>query len=177
MATIEEQSSEYRSLFDAPRPRQVRIRTAPKILLGTLPIAAMLLIYFGILELLTFRELGANLTSIFYVVFNFFASPIMIAVSIVTFGRVRRDKKLLKNGELAVGTVTYQELVRGRKSTWSQVRYRFNDASGQLYQDTGRDYSRRLRVEMTVPVFYDAKDPETNVALCTASCRLKRSNG
>jgi hypothetical protein len=103
MATIEEQSSEYRYLFDVPRPRQVRIRTVPKILLGTLPIAAMLLIYFGILELLTFRELGVNLSSIFYVVSNFFASPIMIAVSIVTFGRVRRDKKLLRNGELAVG--------------------------------------------------------------------------
>jgi hypothetical protein len=69
--------------------------------------------------------------------------------------------------------VTYQELVRGRKATWSQVRYRFNDASGQLYQGTGRDYSRRLRVEMTVPVFYDAKDPEKNVSIRTAVCELK----
>jgi hypothetical protein len=134
MGTIEEQSSEYRSLFAAPRPRQVRIRTAPKILLGTLPIAAILLIYFGILELLTFRELGANSSSIFDVAFNFFASPIMIAVSIVTFRRVRRDRKLLREGELAVGSVTHREVVKGGRTTKSRVRYRFKDRCGQLFQ-------------------------------------------
>ena len=83
----------------------------------------------------------------------------------------------MRNGELVVAVVTHQRLVevRGRSGTRkrNRVRYRFKDASGQLYQGTGTDYSRRLRADMTVPVFYDPTDPERNVAICTASCELE----
>lgn len=177
VTALEEQPPEYQALFAAARPRRVRIRLVPRILLSVLPIAGVLLAYFGILEVLTFRELGVDSSSIIDLALGFFFSLLMIGASVVVFRTVLRDKKLLRNGELAVGTVTHQELVRGRKSTWRRVRYQFNDASGQLYQGTGRDYSHRLRVEMTVPVFYEAKDSETNITLCTASCELKPSNG
>lgn len=150
----------------------MRIRPVPKILLATLPISAMLLIFFGIRELATIQEVPASSSSVTDVILNFLFSPIMIAASIVTFWKVRRDRKLLRDGELAVGIVTHQELVKGR-TTNSRVRYRFNDASGQLYQGKGWDRSFKLKPAMSVIVFYDSKHPGKNILTSTAICELR----
>jgi len=112
------------------------------------------------------------------VVFDFILAAILIVASCAIFRMVRRDRQLLRNGELAAGVVTHQKIVegvggRGGRRKQSRVRYRFKDASGQLFQGTGIDYSRRLHVEMTVPVFYNPGDPEKNVAICTAICELR----
>jgi hypothetical protein len=179
METIVEQEGHYRRLFEAPRPRSVRIKTLNCIWLVAFPGAAVLVIYFGVQEALRLRQLGTDSALSVGAMFDFVFSAVMLTASSVIFWIVRRDKKLLKDGELAVGVVTHQKLVktggRGGRRTQSKVRYRFKDSSGQLYQGTGTDHSRDLRVEMTVPVFYDPEDPDKNVALCTASCEL-RSN-
>ena len=62
---------------------------------------------------------------------------------------------------------------RGGIRKQSRIRYRFNDPAGQLFQGTGIDYSQRLRVDMTVPVFYKPENPDKNVSLCTAICELR----
>ncbi len=179
MATIEEQqSAQYQSLFRASKPRRVRIKAFTQITLGAFPIAAIILMYFGVVEILNRGQPGPHLSPIMVVVFNFLFPAILLVVSGMTFCTARRDRDLMREGELALGVVTHQKLVevrggRGGRRTKSRVRYRFKDASGQLYQGTGTDYSRRLRVEMTVPVFYDPKDPERNVAICTATCELE----
>jgi hypothetical protein len=174
MATTEEQKcGQYQYLFEVPRPRRVRIKALNGIVLVASPAAAMLMIYFG-------SQLSANSLSDVGAMFEFVFSAVMIGAGGATFWIVRRDKKLLRDGELAVGVVTHQKLVksgsgRGGRRTQSKVRYRFKDSSGQLYQGTGTDYSRDLRVEMTVPVFFNPENPEKNVTLCTASCELQNN--
>jgi hypothetical protein len=55
----------------------------------------------------------------------------------------------------------------------SRIRCRFKGPAGQLFQGTGTDNSKELLVNMAVPVFYKAKDPEQNVSICTAICELR----
>jgi hypothetical protein len=179
VATIDQQRpGNYDLLFGAPRPRRVRVRTIPRIVSVVFPVAAVFLIFFGVQERYDSRQLGAQPSLFNNVVFNFIFPTILIVESIVIFRMVRRDGELLRNGELAMGVVTHQKIVevhggRGGRRKRSRVRYRFKDESGQLFQGTGTDYSRRLRVDMTVPVFYNPENPEKNVAMCTAICELR----
>ena len=179
METAEQQQSgRYEFLLGAPRPRRVRIKAVTRIILGALRLASMMLIYAGLQTMRASHQIGAHLSPFDPVVFEFFIPTILIAISSVTFWMLRRDKALLRDGELALGVVTHQKLVevrggRGGRRKQSRVRYRFKDASGQLFQGTGTDYSRRLRVDMTVPVFYRPENPEKNVSICTAMCELR----
>jgi hypothetical protein len=102
----------------------------------------------------------------------------MIAISSATYWKVRRDKALLRDGDLAIGVVTHQKLVamgggRGGRRKQSRIRYRFKDPAGQLFQGTGTDDSQRLEANMAVPVFYKPENPEKNVSICTAVCVLR----
>jgi hypothetical protein len=177
-AAEQQKSGRYEFLLGAPRPRRVRIKAVTRIILGALPLASMILIYAGMQTMHVSHQIGAHLSPLDPVVFEFFVPTILIAISSVTFWIVRRDKALLRDGELALGIVTHQKLVevrggRGGRRKQSRVRYRFKDASGQLFQGTGTDYSGRLRVDMTVPVFYKPENPEKNVSICTAMCELR----
>jgi hypothetical protein len=103
---------------------------------------------------------------------DFIFPSLMIIVASVTLWMVIRDRILLKNGELAVAVVTQQELF-GRHKSSSRIRYRFTSSSGEIFQGAGTDYSRRVRVDTTVPVFYKPENPKMNVALCAATCELR----
>ena len=180
MATMKEQPfAQYQSLFEASKPRSVRIRAFNRIILITFPVAGVVLFYFNATEIVDIPQPRINSSEIVGVVLGLVFAAILLVAGCVAAWRVRRDKKLMRNGELVVAMVTHQRLIevrgRGGRKKRSRVRYRFKDASGQLYQGTGTDYSRRLRVDMTVPVFYNPTDPERNVAICTASCELEES--
>ena len=175
----EQPFAQYQNLFETSRPRAVRIRTLNRIALVAFPLAGVVLLYLNATEILNLPQPRINSSRIVGVMLGLVFAAILLVAGCVTAWRVRRDRELMRNGELVVAVVTHQRLVelRGRRGTKkkSRVRYRFKDPSGQLYQGTGTDYSRRLRVDMTVPVFYDSSDPERNVAICTASCELEES--
>jgi hypothetical protein len=71
-----------------------------------------------------------------------------------------------------VAVATHQELF-GRHKSSSRIKYRFRSVSGEMFQGAGTDYSRRFRVDMTVPVFYKPENPKMNVALCAATCEWR----
>jgi hypothetical protein len=101
----------------------------------------------------------------------FFAS-IWSAVAVATIRDARRDRRLLAEGDLAIGIITRQEL-SGGKHRRSTIRYEFKDTAGRLVQGEGTDQSRELYEDMTLPVFYNPANPRENVALATASCELE----
>jgi hypothetical protein len=72
-----------------------------------------------------------------------------------------RERQLLANGELTTGYVTAQ-----RNGRYIQtVDYCFRRAGGELVTSRCHDASRSLFEGMTVPVFYDAHDPQRSVPL------------
>lgn len=177
MKTIEEQSIQYRSLYSAPKPRLVRVKPFYRAILVAFLVMSIMVLYSITTGILSLRQAHIRSTSLLSFAFALTFWGVLLIASVVTFWRANRDEKLMREGEIAVGVVTHQKLVvvrggRGGRRTKSKVRYRFKDFSGQLYQGTGMDDSRRLRVDMTVPVFYDPQAPEKNVTICTASCEL-----
>ena len=180
MATTKEQPfAQYQSLFEASKPRPVRIRVSNRIALITFPVAVLILLYFNATETLDFIQPRINSSQIVGAILGVVFAAILLIAGCITAWKVRRDRQLMRNGELVVAVVTHQRLIemrgRGGRRKRSRVRYRFKDPSGQLYQGTGTDYSRMLRVSMSVPVFYDPANPERNVSICTASCELEGS--
>jgi hypothetical protein len=169
-------SGEYGRLFEAPKPRKVRVKTLPLMVMVVLPVATLIQFCFAIQARLSFHNKLGSFLSSFNAILEFFFPMLLIVVSGVTSWMVLRHRELLRIGELAVGVVTHQKLVkaggRGGNRAKSKIRYCFKSVSGELFQGTGTDDSRRLLVGMTVPVFYSLKDPETNVTLCTALCEL-----
>lgn len=138
--------------------------------------ASVFLIYTGALKLAASRQIGTHWSFLDPAYFEIFAPAILILIGVLTFLGVRRDIALLRDGALAEGVVTHQKRVavggRGNRKV-NRVRYRFNDSSGQMFQNTGPDTTGKLLVDMTVPVFYDPKNPDKNVAICSACCELR----
>jgi len=166
----------YGFIYGLRTPRRVRTGLLHQVLIGALPVASAFLICAGAQQLRASHQIGMHRSSFDPAYFEILAPAILILISGITLWGVRRDTALLRDGELVAGLVTHQKLVpsggrRNRKV--SRVRYRFNDPSGQMFQNTGRDNTGKLRVHMTVPVFYDPKDPERNVAICSACCELR----
>ena len=164
----------YGFIYELPKPRRVRVNLLAKVVVVALPLASVFQIYSGIQVLRASRQIGKHSPSLDAVLSEFFIPVILLTVSAIIVWTVQRDKALLRDGALAAGEVTHQkETLTSRRRKQSSVRYRFNDASGQMFQGTGTDNSRELRVGMTVPVFYNLRNPERNVAICSAWCELR----
>ena len=91
--------------------------------------------------------------------------------SIVAFTMFRslvRDRSLLTDGEIAIGTVTSQ-FYSGGESRESKIEYQFKDGAGRTISGKCADKTRKLFEEMQTPVFYDPMDPAKNVALAGAT--------
>jgi hypothetical protein len=160
------------STFDLPRPRIVRVKMVPQIMLVALPLVAAFLFYSDAQVISSPHRIGSHLPQFQGAYLEFIFPSLMIIVSSVTLWMVRRDLMLLKNGGLAMAVVIHQEMT-GRRRSQSTIWYRFRTTSGETYQGTGTDYSRKVRVDMTVPVFYKPENPTVNVALCAATCELR----
>jgi hypothetical protein len=179
MQTREEKlSTRYEYIFSLSKPRRVQVNAVAQIIIGSLPIASIFLIYSGVQTMRAMRQINTQASLLYPVLVEFVFPAILIAISSATYWKVRRDKALLRDGDLAIGVVTHQKLVpmgggRGGRRKQSRIRYRFKDPAGQLFQGTGTDRSQRLQVNMTVPVFYKAENPEKNVSICAATCELR----
>jgi len=171
METKEEQlPARYAYIFSLPRPRRVQVNPLTLIVIGSLPLVSIFLIYSGLQSVST-------KASFLFPTLGLLVAATLIAASSFTLWKLRRDMNLLKSGELAIGVVARQKLVfaggRGGRRTRSKIRYCFKDPAGQLFQGTCTDNSKKLLVNMPVPVFYKAEDPEQNVSICTTLCELK----
>jgi hypothetical protein len=144
MGTTKEQPfAQNQSLFEASKPRSVRIRAFDRTILITFPAAGVILFHLNATEILGLPQPRISSSQIVGAVLGLVFAAILLVVGCVTAWKVRREKKLMRNGELVVAVVTHQRLVevrsgRGGKKKSSRVRYRFKDPSGQLYQGTGR---------------------------------------
>jgi hypothetical protein len=178
METKEEQLPVgYEYIFSLPKPRRVQTSPVTLIIIGSLPLASIFLVYSALQTYLRLRQVSARPSFLFPAILGLLIPAILIAISSYVFWKFRRDMALLRDGELAMGVVTHQKLVlvggRGGRRTQSRIRYRFKDAAGQLFQGTGTDSSKKFSVNMAVPVFYKAEDPDQNVSICTAICELR----
>ena len=143
-----------------PRPRRVRFRV-PHAVVIVLLIAAFLG-FAGIYMATSSADARgySNLSGIFVV-------PIIFAVLVAgPYFRDKRSAALMRDGELAFARVTYQENIQAGKSSYSRIGYEFKASSGQLIQDQAKDLTYAVYEDMTIPVFYDPREPAKNITPC-----------
>jgi hypothetical protein len=174
----EEASSSYEHLLSIPKPRRVRVSPVILIIVGSLPIASAFLVYSGVQTIRSLQQIGKHASLLYPAAVEFIFPAILLAVSSAIYWKLQRDVTLLRHGDLAIGSVTHQKWIevrggRGGRRKQSRIRYRFKDPAGQLFQGTGTDHTKRLLVDMPVPVFYNTANPEKNVSICTAFCELR----
>jgi uncharacterized protein (DUF983 family) len=154
-----------------PRPRKVQIRFAKGL--------AIMLVAVGLLAFTGFyvaahsaarvpnHRGGTTVTSPFLIMAVFF-----VILVLVPFFRDKKAMPLLRDGELALGRVTFQQNVSQGKSSYSRIGYEFKTNSGQLIQDQAKDLTFSLYEDMTIPVFYDPQNPSKNVTPCATFLRV-----
>lgn len=150
-----------------PRPRRVRFRAPTSLLIILL---FLVLLPIGVVYLMTHHPASArghvNPS-------GFLAMPIIFVVLIVVpYFRDKRNQPLLRDGELSLGRVTYQENIQVGKSSYSRIAYEFKTPSGQLIQDRAKDLTYSVYEDMTIPVFYDPANPSKNVTPCATYLRI-----
>jgi hypothetical protein len=154
-------------LQSLPRPRRVRFRVPTSLLVILL---FLVLLPVGVIFLMTHHPAAArgHVHSS-----GFLAVPIIFVILIVVpYFRDKRSAPLLRDGELALGRVTYQENVQVGKSSYSRIAYEFKTSSGQLIQDRAKDLTYSVYEDMTIPVFYDPANPSKNVTSCATYLRV-----
>jgi hypothetical protein len=74
------------------------------------------------------------------------------------------NRRLLRDGEVAVGRVIYQQTVQPGKDSWSAIFYAFADGGNRGFVGRGCDLSNSLGQGAPLIVFYDPLNPNKNVA-------------
>lgn len=144
-----------------PRPRRVRFRI-PNGLVVVLMIAGLIMAFGLYLAAGAARNGRAHVNGS-----GLLAIPIIfVFLLVVPYFRDKRNRPLLRDGELALGRVTYQQSVQAGKSSYSRIGYEFTTNSGQLIQDQAKDLTYSVYEDMTIPVFYDPTNPARNVTPC-----------
>jgi hypothetical protein len=75
-----------------------------------------------------------------------------------------RDRSLVTQGDLAIGQVT--DISQNSSSGW--VHYEFETPHGERLSKAGGTYTVPLSAGMKVPIFYDSRKPNKEVALCSS---------
>ena len=164
-------SEKQRFIASQPRPRMVQLSRRGKswVLLLAIILAAIeagLVIYLCMLARWT-----NSLASIVKENGLAFYSALLLPFLPLVFSRgLRREKELIRNGEVAVAKVTSTSNSPGkrRNDDVRTVEYQFSDASGALMMGVSVDSTLMLREESAMLVYYDADDPSQQVAQCAA---------
>jgi hypothetical protein len=82
--------------------------------------------------------------------------------------------KLLRNGDLAVGRVVYQQTASGNRHKWSFIFYAFVDATNRGFIGYGTDLTDTLAEGAPVLVYFDRSNPYKNVAMECSTLRVKQ---
>jgi uncharacterized protein (DUF983 family) len=154
-----------------PRPRRVRFRV-PGALLTVL--ALTLIVGFGGLYLATRAKPTKPTRGTSNIQVHTRSNPtgilvvpmVFVVLLVVPYFRDKRNLPLMRDGELALGKVTYQQNVMQGKSSYSRIGYEFKTSSGQLIQDQAKDLTYTVYEDMIIPVFYDPANPARNVTPC-----------
>jgi len=160
--------SRLEQLRALPKPRIVVFKLVPRILSYLFPLSWV----FGIVFVFTiFRERGLTPVAFSEWLPFLLMGVIWSGVCIVFIWNAIKDRRLLAEGEIAMGTVIHQRR-SGRKHQTSRIYYEFRDSTGRKIQSDTTDDSRTLYEEMETPVFYSPLDPYKNIPLVCADCRL-----
>jgi hypothetical protein len=160
-------SASYERLRMLRRPRAIRMKTSMRIF-----VTVYLIVFAGVayaIFLTVDRGAKGQLKSLLP---N--ALPLALfglvwsIVAFTMFRSVVRDRSLLTDGEIAIGTVTAQ-FYSGGESRESKIEYQFKDGGGRVFSGKCADKTRKLFEEMQTPVFYDPMNPAKNVALAGAT--------
>ena len=161
-------SPAYERLLMLRRPRAIRLKT---------PIRIFVIVYVVILGSVGFGVFlaaarggsKAGFHSLFPNLFPLAMFALIWAiVASVMFRSIVRDRSLLIDGEIAIGTITSQSYAGGENRE-SRIVYEFKDAAGRTFSGKSADRTHKLFEEMQTPVFYDPTNPGKNVALASAT--------
>jgi hypothetical protein len=164
--TQTDRAAVFEHLRNLTTPRQVRFKPVPRIISIAFPVSVVGGVYWAFVLART----GIAMSSDLLVLLG--AATVWSAIAITSIRRAIRDRKLLAEGNLAIGVVTRQYLTGG-KHQQSEIQYEFKDAAGRRHVRSATDDSRTLYEEMETPIFYSPARPEVSVPLATASCDLK----
>jgi uncharacterized protein (DUF983 family) len=156
-----------RQLQAMPRPRRLRFRVPGSVKVILL---VALLIVVGTIYLVAH---GTANTRVHTHLSGILVLPVIFVVLvIVPYFRAQRDLPLMRDGEMALGRVTYQQNVTVGKSSYSRIGYEYKNSSGQLFQDQAKDLTYSVYEDMTIPVFYDPVNPARNITPCASYLRV-----
>ena len=164
-AASAEKSEQYGFLLTLPLPRPVRLTRR-----GRRMVNLLLLFVFGMEVFLAWtlhgvwyrnQVMGQSRTP------EFFLFAFMVLLAALPFFMRRgmvRDLRLMESGAVALGRVAEQRDARNA----STIQYDFEDAAGKTVSASANDLTRSFTVGMSVPVFYDARNPQRNLAACAS---------
>lgn len=82
-------------------------------------------------------------------------------------------RRLIREGEISIGRIVYQQTVLQGRTNRSFILYAFSDKLNRGWIGQGIDYSDSLAERAPVAIFYDPTAPEKNVAAECARFRVK----
>lgn len=141
-----------------PRPRQVSVKLVDLLIAVGLFIAANAFVMYCVLSS---WPTSHRPSLIFLCGWGF----LMICIPVVSAVRTIRDRRLLMDGEVALGRIFHISKGKG-----SRMEFRFEDRAGRTFtasrEATPRD--RSVSEGSAIVVFYDPANPEKR---CVPSCR------
>jgi uncharacterized protein (DUF983 family) len=157
-------------LQSVPRPRRVRFRFIGAA--GVSVVAIFALMGAAGFFIATSRRSPGN-KSDFTMFFPFFFMFVIILVLVVIpLTREKRNRPLLRDGELAFARVVSQRTVQQGKSSYSSIDYEFKTSSGLQIRSTACDLTNSVFEDMTIPVFYDPTNPDKNITPCATYLKV-----
>ena len=167
-ATANSASVAYDRLLMLRRPRAIRLKTS----MGIFVIVYAFILGsagYGVFLAITRGGTKAGFHSLFPNVFPLAVFGLIWAIVAATmFRSIVRDRSLLIDGEIAIGTITSQSYAGGENRE-SRIAYEFKDAAGRPFSGKTTDRTRKLFEEMQTPIFYDPTNPGRNIALVGAT--------
>jgi hypothetical protein len=158
-------SEQFDFLFSIPRPRPVRLTRRGRTIM-TMTLVGAIAIEAVLLEAL-YSEWDLTKSLIGLHAQEGLLACLAILIALIPFfirRMIVRDQDLITGGAVVRALVTNQ---RRFKNT-SSIQYEFQAASGRKISDSANDYTHSFFEGMTVPVFYDPRDPSRNVAACAS---------
>lgn len=154
---------QQQALLFVPHPRQIRMAKRGRLGIAVGVIVAAIAIFLGIALFSATSPAGAFPTASerAWLIAGILAM-ILLAPYAIWRAQVR-ECDLLQNGEIAVGRVTKQWLNKNNSS----IAYEFTDFRGDTHRGVGSDYTKKLYSGMPVTIFYDAHNPQRQIAYCS----------
>ncbi len=81
--------------------------------------------------------------------------------------RLRKHRRLLTTGEMALGRVTAQTVRQSGDRTEHRISYHFKNKTGQVFSGEDTDQTENFHEGMVVPVVYEHGNPNRHLALCS----------